>query len=198
MNQYISGKTIKELREKYHLTQAELAAKLNVSDKTISKWETMKGYPDISLLKPISEVFGVSLAELFAGTEVINTNLSANMMKSKLYVCPICGNIINSMGEMVVHCHGIYLSPCIEEVSDDYHKVSIEIIEDEYYITINHDMNKDHYISFIGAMSQDKLQLVKLYPEGNAEARFKINGVKKIMFYCNRDGLFSFDPRWKG
>ena len=37
----------------------------------------------------------------------------------------------------------------------------------------------------------DKIQMIKLYPEGNAEARVKINGVKKVMFYCNRDGLFS-------
>ena len=40
----------------------------------------------------------------------------------------------------------------------------------------------------------DKIQMVKLYPEGNAEARFKINGVKRIFFYCNRDGLFVVPP----
>ena len=54
-------------------------------------------------------------------------------------------------------------------------------------------MTKTHYISFAAALSPDKIQLIKLYPEGNAEARFKINGVRKIMFYCNRDGLFSID-----
>ena len=52
-------------------------------------------------------------------------------------------------------------------------------------------MTKQHYISFIAALSSDKLQMVKLYPEGNPEARVKMNGVKKILFYCNRDGLFS-------
>ena len=54
-------------------------------------------------------------------------------------------------------------------------------------------MTKEHYISFMAAVSSDRIQMVKLYPEGNAEARFKINGVKKILFYCNRDGLFSMD-----
>lgn len=63
MNQYVTGAIIKELREKNQLTQNELAEKLNVSDKTISKWETAKGYPDISLLEPIAEVFKISVTE---------------------------------------------------------------------------------------------------------------------------------------
>ena len=65
--------------------------------------------------------------------------------------------------------------------------------EDEYYVRVEHDMTKQHYISFFAALSSDKIQMIKLYPEGNAEARFKINGVKKIVFYCNRDGLFFID-----
>ena len=92
MNPYVTGNVIKELREKCQLTQVELAEKIGVSDKTISKWETAKGYPDISLLEPIAGALGVSMTELVTG---------------------------------------------------------------------------------------------------NAEARVKINGVKKILFYCNRDGLFS-------
>ena len=55
-------------------------------------------------------------------------------------------------------------------------------------------MTKQHYISFIAALSPDKLQMIKLYPEGNAEARVKISGVRNILFYCNRDGLFSITP----
>ena len=66
-------------------------------------------------------------------------------------------------------------------------------MEDEYYVQVEHDMSKQHYISFIAAVSVDKMQMVKLYPQGNAEARFKMNGVKKIYFYCNRSGLFSLD-----
>ena len=191
MNQYVTGAVIKELREKYHFTQAELAEKLNVSDKTISKWETGKGYPDISLLEPIAKVFDISVTELISGNAVKNVNVSANMMRSLFYVCPICGNSIHSMGEAVIQCHGIILAPCQVEETDEKHKIFIERVEDEYYVRIEHDMTKQHYISFIAALSSDKLQMVKLYPEGNAEARIKINGVKKILFYCNRDGLFS-------
>ena len=190
MNQYVTGAVIKELREKYHFTQAELAKKLNVSDKTISKWETAKGYPDISLLEPIAKTFGISITELISGNAVNNVNVSANVMRSKFYVCPICGNSIHSMGEAVIQCHGIILAPCQAEETDENHKIFIERVEDEYYVRIEHDMTKQHYISFIAALSSDKLQMVKLYPEGNPEARVKMNGVKKILFYCNRDGLF--------
>ena len=191
MNQYVTGTIIKELREKNHLTQAELARKLSVSDKTISKWETAKGYPDISLLEPIAKVFGVSITELISGKSVRNVNVSANMMRSKFYVCPVCGNVIHSMGEAVIQCHGIILTPCQDEETDENHKIFIERVEDEYYVRIEHDMAKQHYISFVAALGPDKLQMVKLYPEGNPEARIKMNGVKKIFFYCNRDGLFS-------
>lgn len=193
MNQYVTGAVIKELRERCHLTQAELAAKLSVSDKTISKWETAKGYPDISLLEPIAKVFGVSITELISGNAVDNVNVSANMMRSKFYVCPVCGNIIHSMGEAVIHCHGVLLTPCHAEETDENHMVFIERVEDEYYVRIEHDMTKQHYISFIAALSFDKIQMIKFYPEGCAEARIKIDGVKKLLFYCNRDGLFSID-----
>ena len=194
MNQYVTGAVIKELREKYHFTQAELAEKLNVSDKTVSKWETAKGYPDISLLEPIAKVFGISVTELISGNAISNVNISANVMRLKFYVCPVCGNIIHSMGEAVIQCHGIILKPCQAEETDENHMVFIERVEDEYYIRIEHDMTKQHYISFIAGLASDKVQMVKLYPEGNAEARLKINGVRKILFYCNKDGLFSVTP----
>ena len=193
MNQYETGAVIKKLREKNNMTQAELAGKLSVSDKTISKWETAKGYPDITLLEEIAKVFEVSVAELLNGTTVSNVNISANMMRSVFYVCPICGNIIHSMGEAVIHCHGVLLAPCHPEETDENHKIFIERVEDDYYIQIEHDMTKKHYISWVAALSSDRIQMVKLYPEGNAETRVPMRGVKKILFYCNRDGLFSID-----
>lgn len=191
MNQYITGAIIKDLREKAHLTQAELAEKLFVSDKTVSKWENGKGYPDISLLEPIARIFDISVSELLSGKAVQNVNVSANMLRSKFYVCPVCGNAIHSTGEAVISCHGVQLTPAQPEETDENHKIFIEGVEDEYFVRIEHDMTKQHYISFIAALSMDRLQMVKLYPEGNPEARFKTSGVRKIMFYCNRDGMFS-------
>ncbi len=191
MNQYVTGTIIKDFREKNNMTQAELADKLCVSDKAISKWETGKGYPDISLLVPIAETFGISITELLSGNSVSNVNVSANMMRSKFYVCPVCGNIMHCMGEAVIQCHGVQLVPCQEEETDENHIILIEKVEDEYYVRVEHDMTKEHYISFMAALSGDNIQMVKLYPEGNPEARFKMRGVKKILFYCNKEGLFS-------
>jgi len=196
MNQYVTGAVIKKLREKQHFTQAELAEKLLVSDKTVSKWETGKGYPDISLLEPLADVFQVSVTELISGNAVNNANISANMLRSLFYVCPVCGNVMHCMGEAVIHCHGVSLAPCEAEETDENHKIFVERIEDEYYVRIDHDMTKGHYISFIAAVSSDKIQMVKLYPEQEAQAYFKIRGVKKIAFYCNKDGLFSLDVNY--
>ena len=194
MNQYVTGTVIRELREKNKMTQLQLAEKLGVSDKTVSKWETAKGYPDITLLEPIAEVFRISVTELISGNTVHNANVSANMLRSKFYVCPVCGNVIHSMGEAAIHCHGILLTPLEAEPADERHMLSIERVEDEYYVRIDHSMTKEHYISFVAAASSDQMQMVKLYPEGNAEVRFKIRGVRRIFYYCNRDGLFSIDP----
>ena len=197
MNEYVTGAVIKELREKHHLTQAELANMLNVSDKTVSKWETAKGYPDISLLEPIARVFGISVTELISGNAIQNVNTSGNMMRSKFYVCPVCGNIMHCMGEAVIQCHGVQLMPCQEEEIDEKHSMSIEMIEDEYFVRVEHEMTKSHYISFIAAVCVDKIHMIKLYPEENAEVRFPIRGVRKILFYCNQDGLFGCNVKRK-
>ena len=191
MNQYVTGAVIRELREKNKMTQLQLAERLGVSDKTVSKWETAKGYPDITLLEPIAEVFKISVTELISGNTVHNANVAANMLRSKFYVCPVCGNVIHSMGEAAIQCHGILLTPLEAEPADERHMLSIERVEDEYYVRIDHSMTKEHYISFAAAASSDQVQMMKLYPEGNAEARFKIRGVRRIFYYCNRDGLFS-------
>ena len=125
MNQYVTGAVIKELREKNHITQLQLAEDLGVSDKTISKWETGKGYPDITLLEPIADALSVSVTELISGNTVCNSNVSANMLRSQFYVCPVCGNVIHSMGEAVIHCHGLLLQPAEAEETDEDHKINI-------------------------------------------------------------------------
>lgn len=191
MNQAVTGMLIRQLREKHQLTQAELAQKLCVSDKTISKWETGKGTPDVSLLEPLAQVFGISLSELMSGNTVRNVNVTSNILRSKFYVCPVCGNVLHSMGEAVIHCHGMLLEPLEPKETDEEHMMFIEGVEDEYYVRVDHEMTKQHYISFAAALSPDRMQMVRLYPEGNAEARFQMRGVKKMLFYCSRDGLFS-------
>ena len=190
MNQYVTGAMIKRLREEKKITQLQLAERLNVSDKAISKWETGRGYPDITLLEPLAATLGVSVIELVAGQDVVNTNRSFHLLKMKLYVCPICGNVIQSTGEAVISCCGIML-PALEAESDESsHSCSIERVEDEYYVSVAHEMSKNHFISFIAAVRDDGYEIKKLYPEGSADARFKMDGVKQIYYYCNRHGLF--------
>ena len=194
MNRYVTGDVIRSLREKKKMTQEELAEKIFVTGKAVSKWETGNGYPDISLLEPLAKALDISVIELLSGSHVQNRNRSANMARSKFYVCPVCGNVIQAAGEAVISCCGITLPALEAEEDDEDHRIRTEIAEDEYYITVDHPMTKDHYISFFAAVSDMGTQLVKLYPEGNAEARFKINRVKYLYAYCNRHGLFKIRP----
>ena len=190
MNTYVTSATIKQLREKKNLTQAELAQRIGVSSKTISKWETAKGLPDISLLQPLAQALNISVIELMNGEPIVNKNTSANMLRSKFHVCPLCGNVIHSIGSSVISCCGITLPALEAEEADESHAVCIENVEDEHFISIPHPMTKEHYISFVAFITSDRVQLVKLYPEGNAETRLQLRGLGTLYWYCNRHGLY--------
>lgn len=189
MNTYVTGQTIKKLREAKNLTQSDLADRIGVSSKAVSKWETAKGLPDISLLEPLSLALGVSVAELLSGNTVCNKNISSNILFSKFYVCPVCGNIIHATGESVIACCGISLPPLEAEEPDEDHAVTIEPVEDEKFITVRHPMTKSHFISFLAYVTSDKVHFVKLYPEGNAETRMQFRGRGYLYLYCNKHGL---------
>ena len=190
MNIYVTGATIRQLREGRNMTQSDLADLIGVSSKAISKWETGKGLPDISLLQPLAQALGISLIELMNGEHIINRNVSANMLRCKFYVCPVCGNVIHCLGNAVVSCCGITLPALDPEEADDAHLLTIENVEDEHFITVHHPMTKDHYISFVAHVTSDRLQMVKLYPEGNPETRLQLRGRGYIYYYCNQHGLF--------
>ena len=190
MDRYVTDAVIRRLRENKQMTQEDLAQKIHVTGKAVSKWETGQGFPDISLLEPLAKALGISVIELFSGENIQNKNRSAHMARGGFYVCPVCGNIIRTTGEALISCCGITLPPIIAEEPDEDHLLHVDIVEDEYYVTIDHPMTKDHYISFLAAVSDERLQLVKLYPEAGAEARFKIGHVIRIYAYCNRHGLF--------
>ena len=190
MNPYVTGAAVKQLREKRNLTQAELADRIGVSAKTVSKWETAKGLPDVSLLEPLAKALNISVIELMNGEQITNRNVSGNMLRSKFYVCPVCGNIIHSMGDSLMSCCGITLPPLEAEEADETHAVIIEHVEDEHFITVQHPMTKQHFISFVAYVTTDRMQLVKLYPEGNAETRLQLRGRGYLYWYCNRHGLY--------
>ncbi|MBQ1343607.1 MAG: helix-turn-helix domain-containing protein [Firmicutes bacterium] len=190
MDGYVTGTLIRNLRESKGLSQNELAEKLFVSAQAVSKWETGRGLPDISLLAPLGEALGVSVSELVRGEAVTNRNRAGNMLRSLFYVCPICGNVIHSLGRAAVSCCGVTLPELVPEEAAVEHLPQIEPVEDEFYVTLDHPMSKEHYISFLAAVGDNGTQLVKLYPEGEAEARFKLSRVRWLYVCCNRHGLF--------
>ena len=194
MDRYVTGAVIRRLREEKKMTQEELANKIFVSAKAVSKWETGQGFPDISLLEPLAGALGISVLELLSGEDVQNRNRSSNLLKGQFYVCPVCGNVIRSTGEAVICCCGITLPPLEAEPADEDHAIRVERVEDEYFVTVDHPMKKDHFISFLAAVSDQRVQFVKLYPESNAETRFKMDRIRFFYAYCNHHGLFYTKP----
>ena len=172
------------------MTQAELAERIGVSSKTVSKWETAKGLPDISLIQPLAHALGISVIELMNGEHIVNKNISANLLRSKFYACPICGNIVHCCGETLVSCCGVTLPPLEAEDADEDHRLQIEAVEDEHFITAEHAMTKEHYISFISYVRFDRVLIVRLYPEQSGELRFPRMRGGKMYYYCNTHGLF--------
>lgn len=190
MSTYIAQETIKTLRESKGLTQGQLAQLVGVTDKAVSKWETGRGLPDISLVEPLAQALDVSVAELLTGDIVRNANRSANMLRTSFYVCPICGNVVHAVGEGSFSCCGSQLLPQTAEDPDEDHAIRVERIDGELYVHLDHPMTKRHYISFIAHLTSDKLQFRKLYPEQEAEARFTPRGHGVILAFCNQHGLF--------
>lgn len=190
MNSYVTGAAVKTLREKKGLTQRQLADRIAVSDKAVSKWETGRGLPDLSLLEPLSSALGVSVAELLSGEQITNQNRAGNPLRGKFYVCPVCGNVIHAFGEGAFHCCGVALPPLEAEACDEEHEIQVEIWDLQTLISLDHPMEKDHYISFIAQVRYDRMELVKLYPEQRPEVRLSYWPGGAIFAYCNRHGLF--------
>lgn len=185
-----TGNLIATLRKEKRLTQKELADKLGISPKTVSKWERGNGFPDVGLLSELSAVFGVDIKKLLAGELPEENVMSANVKKTKFYVCEGCGNIITDMGNAEIFCCGRKLLPLSPKSPDSDHTLCFESIEDEYYITFSHPMQKEHYISFVSYIRFDRVLTVKLYPEQEGALRFPMMRGGKFYYYCKKHGLF--------
>lgn len=184
------GKLILDLRKEKELTQKQLANIMNISDKTISKWERGLGCPDVSLLHELSEIFSINIEKILLGNLDSNCIDGGNMKKIRFYVCPNCGNIITSTGETELSCCGRKLTALIAKTSDKEHSLQVQNIENDYYITFSHEMSKTHYLNFVAYVTYDRILLIRLYPEQGGEVRFpKLNG-GKLYFCCNKHGLW--------
>lgn len=183
------GSLIAGLRKEKNMTQRELAEQLNVSDKTISKWERGLGCPDISLLQDLSCALEVDLAKLLAGELNPQEKIGGNMKKTKYYVCPVCHNLILSTGEAEIACCGRRLSPLDAKKAEIGEKLKVEQVEDEWYVTSDHPMTKEHFITFVAYATGERLLLTKQYPEWNLQVRLPKRGHGMLIWHCTKHGL---------
>ncbi len=184
------GKLIYTLRKEKNMTQKELADTMNISDKAISKWERGLGCPDISLLPELSKIFNVNIEELLSGSIALNELNGGNMKKLAFYVCPNCNNLVTASGNATVSCCGKKLEAQTPIKALEDHRLVVDTVEDELYITSPHEMSKVHYLSFIAYVTGDRVLLVKQYPEWNMQVRFAKLGHGKLYFYCVEHGLY--------
>ena len=147
-----TGELIRALRTELGLTQQQLACRLHVGDKAVSKWERGGGCPDVSLLPALAEVLGVGL-------------------------------------EAVLSCCGRPLAALEPRKAEEAHRLTLEPVENELFVTSGHPMEKEHYLTFLALLQGDTLLLRRLYPEWELQARLPaVHG--RLLWYCTRHGLF--------
>ena len=188
MDQTKTGGLIRALRTQKGLTQKELAEAVGVGDKAVSKWERGLGCPDVSLLPELSRVLGVWLEALLSGQIDANDQERGNMKKLNFYVCPDCGNLITAATEAGVSCCGRTLLPLEPQKPEE--PLSVEKIDDSWFISSPHPMTKDHYVSFVALLTGDTLFLRRLYPEWDLQTRIPAFGHGILLWYCTKHGLF--------
>lgn len=184
------GKLIYSLRKEQHLTQQQLADRMNISDKAISKWERGLGCPDVSLLPELSRIFDVNLEELLSGELNANDLVGGNMKKLKFYICPNCGNLLTATADATVSCCGKMLQPQVPCEAGEADRLSVEIIENDYFISSDHEMTREHYIAFVALLTGDSIILRKQYPEWNLQTRIPCFAHGMLIWYCTQHGLF--------
>lgn len=190
MDQVKIGKLICQLRKEHYMTQRQLAERMNISDKTVSKWERGLGCPELSLLRELSAIFSVDLETLLSGELDANEILGGNMKKMNFYICPACGNVVAAMTDTGISCCGKKLSALQPKKADEAEKLRVETIENEYYISSEHPMERGHYIAFVALLTGDSLMLRKQYPEWNLQTRIPVFAHGRLLWYCTQHGLY--------
>lgn len=192
------GKLIEHLRKEKGLTQKEVAEQLNISNKTVSKWECGKGAPDASLWEGLSAILGADILKLLQGELNPNRLDIGKIENIRFYVCPSCGNILTSTGKAGISCCGRRLSPLSAVTEITGHEISVEEMDTDYFITIKHEMSKKHYISFAAYVYDDRIWFQRLYPEQSPTFRMPVmKGGGNLYLYCTKDGLFKYSGLWK-
>lgn len=191
MDQNKTGALIRARRQEMGMTQGELAERLAVSDKTVSKWERGCGAPDISLLPPLAEALGVSARSLLRGEVDENTPANGNMKRVLICRCPSCGNLLFATNGAELYCCGQKLAPLTAHAPDEAHTPTVECSDGEWLITMPHEMRREHCISFFAFLTGDTLIVKRLYPEWDALARLPFFAHGTLLWYCTEHGLFT-------
>ncbi|EXM40794.1 XRE family transcriptional regulator [Ruminococcus albus SY3] len=193
MDQIKTGALIRQLRLSAGLTQKQLAEKVNVSDKAVSKWECGNGAPDVSLLTDLAEVFGTDVNTLLSGSKDINESEKGDMKKIRFYVCKDCGGIMTSTSEASVSCCGNRLSPIVPKKAEGDDVLKTEVIDGELFVTADHEMTKQHYISFLAYVCDSTVMMFRQYPEWKMQARLPFVRMGRLVWYCTEHGAFYQD-----
>lgn len=164
---------------------------MGVAPKTISKWECAQGFPDVSLLPDLSDAIGTDMTSLLSGQRNEKEKDGGNMKRIQFYTCPACGNILTATGGAEIACCGRKLGAMKARACDETHALHVEEMDGEWYVTLNHPMTKAHFIRFIACVGMERVLLVRLYPEQNAEVRMPKMPHATWYIGCSEDGLYT-------
>ncbi len=193
MDQIRIGELIRQLRTQMGLTQNQLAERICVSNKTVSKWECANGCPDIGSLSALSEVFGTDIRVLLSGEINKNETDKGNMKKLRFYVCSTCGNIITSATDADITCCGRRLEALEAKKAEESEKLSVSDIGGELFISSDHPMTKEHHIAFVAYVSDASAMMFRQYPEWDVQITMPLYRSGRLVWYCTKDGMFYQD-----
>ncbi|OUQ80659.1 helix-turn-helix domain-containing protein [Flavonifractor sp. An100] len=190
MDQNKMGSLIRTLRTEQGMTQLALARALDVTDRAVSKWERGLGCPDVSLLPQLAQLLGIPMEQLLAGELDEQSPDGGTMRNLSFYLCPQCGNLLTATAPASLSCCGRRLKPLPVQKPDEDHRLNFEPIEDEWYLTAPHPMEKGHYLSFAALVTGEQLTLLKRWPEWDFQVRLPRRGHGMLYWYCTQHGLF--------
>ncbi|MBR3268781.1 MAG: helix-turn-helix domain-containing protein [Oscillospiraceae bacterium] len=193
MDQIRTGGLIRQLRRNMHLTQKQLAERLCVSDKAVSKWERGNGSPDISLLSALADVLGTDVCVLLSGEMKENESEKGNMKKLKFYVCGKCGNIVTAASEASVTCCGSRLTPQEPRRAEEQEMLTVEETDGALFVSSDHSMTKEHYVSFAAFLNDSTAMIFRQYPEWNLQFTMPLYRSGRLIWYCTQCGMLYQD-----
>ena len=111
------------------------------------------------------------------------------MKKSNYFVCDLCNNIVLATGDMSISCCGRKLDRLEAKKATAENQLLITEIDNEWFISSEQPMPKNHYISFIAFATGDQVRIMKQYPEWNLQTRIPKVKHGKLLWYDTQFGL---------